>query len=70
MIRINSKINRSSKHTDLHAITDQMFQHLTLLGNERMAHDILTFDDFNYEPFNEKILGFKIKLESIEKDPQ
>ncbi len=45
-----------------------MLEQFALLGNERMMHDLLIFDDFNYEPFNKAILDINVKLESIEND--
>ena len=31
-------------------------------------HDLLIFDDFNYDPINKAILDINVKLESIEND--
>lgn len=50
------------------SLTTKMLEKFALLGNERMMHDLLIFDDFNYEPFNKAILDINVKLESIEND--
>ena len=50
------------------SLPNKMLQQFTLLGNERMMHNMLTFDDFNYEPYNKSILDINVKLESIEND--
>ena len=43
-----------------------MLEKLTLLSNERTMTQLLTQDDFNYNPYNEHIFSLNLVMDSID----
>lgn len=48
--------------TDTVELTSQLLERITLLSNERMIGQILTYDDFNYNQFNKRIFELDIPI--------
>ena len=68
MKRITTRITKPSDNFEAQKLTQNMLKRLTLLGNERLMLNMLTFDDYNYEAYNKKLLDLKLDLESDDDD--
>jgi len=63
--RIMNKREYKKLNADAGLVTFQMMEKFTLLSNERVMTQMLTFDDFNYKAYNDHIFDLNLMMESL-----